>query len=85
MCLLYVLIFILFVTILTFTGLISIDSPKSNNNDSAVEPYHDKQYYGKPRKLSRRDRKRIQKAIDKAEMDAWEDMMMYYEVFSDWD
>ena len=85
MCLLYVLIFILFWVILPFSGLISIDSPKDSNKDSSVEPRHDKQYYEKPRKLSRRDRKRIQKAIDKAEMDAWEDMMMYYEVFSDWD
>ena len=36
-----------------------------------------------PRKLSRKERKRIQKARDRAEMDAWEDMIMYMEVFSD--
>ncbi|MCR4865398.1 MAG: hypothetical protein K5921_00570 [Lachnospiraceae bacterium] len=41
------------------------------------------QHYQAPKKMSRRERKRIQKARDRAEMDAWEDMMMYYEVFCD--
>ena len=41
------------------------------------------QHYQEPRKLSKRERKRIQKARDRAEMDAFEDMIMYMEVFSD--
>ena len=39
--------------------------------------------YSSKRELSRKDRKRIQKQIDRAKMDAWEDMVMYMEVFSD--
>ena len=49
----------------------------SNSNDTATPASP------KPRKLSRKERKRIQKARDRAEMDAWEDMIMYMEVFSD--
>ena len=41
------------------------------------------QNYQAPRNISKRERKRIQKARDKAEMDAFEDMIMYMEVFSD--
>lgn len=39
--------------------------------------------YQTPRNILRRERKRIQKARDKAEMDAFEDLIMYMEVFSD--
>ena len=42
-----------------------------------------RQHHQPSRKMSRRERKRIQKAIDRAEMDAWEEMAMYYEVFCD--
>lgn len=41
------------------------------------------QHYEAPRKLSKHDRKRIQRTRDRSEMDTWEDMMMYYEVFAD--
>ena len=41
------------------------------------------QHHQTPKKMSRRERKRIKKARDRAEMDAWEDMVMYYEVFCD--
>ena len=41
------------------------------------------QHHQAPKKMSRRERKRIQKAIDRAEMDAWDEMAMYCEVFCD--
>ena len=34
-------------------------------------------------RLSKKDMKRIRKERDRAEMDAYEDMLMYMEVFSD--
>ncbi len=42
--------------------------------------------YTKPRQMSRGERKRIEKAKRKAKEDAYEDFLMYYEVFheDDW-
>ena len=39
--------------------------------------------YKRDRKLSKKEMKRIRKARERAEMDAFEDMIMYMEVFSD--
>ena len=55
--------------------LVAIFGSNSNDTKTPAPP--------QPRKLSRKERKHIQKARDRAEMDAWEDMIMYMEVFSD--
>lgn len=42
-----------------------------------------KQHYQAPRKISKREMKKLRKAKERAEMDAWEDMMAMFEACCD--
>ena len=54
------------------------------NSDTSSNSYnYTRSDYKRDRKLSKKEMKRIRKARDRAEMDAFEDMIMYMEAFSD--
>ena len=54
----------------------------SNDTSSSGNTYT-RSDYKRDCKLSKKEMKRIRKARERAEMDAFEDMIMYMEVFSD--
>ena len=54
-----------------------------SSDTSSTSTTNTKASYKEPR-LSKRDIKKMRKAQRRAEMDAYEDMLMYLEVFSDY-
>lgn len=55
----------------------------ANSDTSGSSNTYTRSDYKRDRKLSKKEMKSIRKARERAEMDAFEDMIMYMEVFSD--
>ena len=66
------------IIIIVILCIIGANSDTSNNSNT-----YTRSDYKRDRKLSKKEMKRIRKARERAEMDAFEDMIMYMEVFSD--
>ena len=56
---------------------------ESSNDSSSSSKYYSRSDYRRDRRISKKEMKRIRKACEKAEMDAWEDMMAC--VIAGWD
>ena len=59
--------------------IIVVCAVSSSNNSQQ----RNQQYYQAPRKISKREMKKLRKAKERAEMDAWEDMMAMFEACCD--
>ena len=68
--------------IIIFIIICVLSGPSSDTRSTnRCEDRYERPGRSKPRKMSRKERKRIEKAKRRAEMDAWEDMIMYMEAW----